>query len=348
MSINEVDVAVIGAGPVGIFSVFALGQVGLKAAVIDALPAAGGQCAALYPDKPIYDIPGRISISGASLIDDLLDQANPYQPIFLFGCRVETCIDKSGRFELALSDGRRLIAGAVMIAAGAGAFGPNKPPIDGIESYEETSLFYSVRSAERFKDRHVVIAGGGDSAADWTVFLANVAASVTVIHRRATFRAAPATIEQMQRLSNEGVIDIVTPGILAGLEGDGSQISGVLIDDGKGEVSYRPADTVLCFFGLAKDLSSISSWDVGADRSGIPVDRATMSTKRPGIYAIGDIAHYPGKLKLILTGFAEAATAAHQIRAHLRPDEAFHFAHSTSRGQPTVNAASVAEKTIQK
>jgi thioredoxin reductase (NADPH) len=334
MNSIETDVAVIGAGPVGLFAVFALGQVGLGAVVVDALHETGGQCAALYPDKPIYDIPSRPSITGAALIEDLLAQAAPYAPVYLCGRRVESCVDKGGRFELGLSDGSRLRAGAVLIAAGAGAFGPNRPPIDGIENYEGTSIFYSVRTPERFRERHVVIAGGGDSAADWAVFLADVAASVTVIHRRSNFRAAPATIAQIRRLSEEGRIRIVAPGALHALEGEGSQISTVLVDNGCGEILRFGADALLCFFGLSKDLSAISAWGIGADRHGIRVEPMSMSTMRAGIFAVGDIAHYPGKLKLILTGFAEATTAAHQARAHLKPDEAFHFSYSTSRGQP--------------
>jgi thioredoxin reductase (NADPH) len=330
----ETDVAIIGAGPVGLFSVFALGQVGLDAVVIDALHETGGQCAALYPDKPIYDIPSRPSITGAALIEDLLLQAEPYSPVYLSGRRAETCVGDEGRFTLGLSDGTTINAGALIVAAGAGAFGPNRPPIDGIEAYEGTSVFYSVRTPERFRDRHVVIAGGGDSAADWAVFLADVAASVTVIHRRPNFRAAPATVAQLQRLAKEGRIKIVAPGALAGLEGEGTQISAVRIDDGNGVITRHDADALLCFFGLAKDLTAIASWNINADRHGIPVDPLSMSTNRSGVFAIGDVAHYPGKLKLILTGFAEAAIAAHQARVHLKPDEAFHFSYSTSRGVP--------------
>jgi thioredoxin reductase (NADPH) len=330
----DTDVAIIGAGPVGLFSVFALGQVGLNSVVVDALHETGGQCAALYPDKPIYDIPSRPSITGAALIEDLLLQAEPYSPVYLSGRRADTCVGVDQRFKLGLSDGTTISAGAVIIAAGAGAFGPNRPPIDGIEAYEGTSVFYSVRTPERFRDRHVVIAGGGDSAADWAVFLADVAASVTVIHRRPHFRAAPATVAQLKKLSEEGRIRIVAPGALSGLEGAGTQISAVLIDDGKGEITRFAADALLCFFGLAKDLTAVSAWQIDADRNGIPVEPLSMATNRSGIFAVGDIAHYPGKLKLILTGFAEAAVAAHQIRAHLKPEETFHFSYSTSRGAP--------------
>lgn len=334
MSGVETDVAVIGAGPVGLFSVFALGQVGLRAIVIDSLPENGGQCGALYPDKPIYDIPSRPCVTGAELIDDLLAQAGAYAPRYLHGQRVEDLGTNGDRFELALSGGDKVTSGAVVIAAGAGAFGPNRPPLAGIAGYEGTSVFYAVRKPEQFRGQRVVIAGGGDSAADWAVILADVAASVTIIHRRPTFRAAPATMSRLSALAGEGRVTIVAPGTLAGLEGDGTRISNVLIDDGQGNVVPMPADSLLCFFGLAKDLSAISTWGIAADRNGIPVDPATMATRRSGVFAVGDIAHYPGKLKLILTGFSEAATAAHHARAGLRPNEHFQFAYSTTRGKP--------------
>ncbi|HEY9214892.1 MAG TPA: NAD(P)/FAD-dependent oxidoreductase, partial [Ancylobacter sp.] len=200
MSAISSDVAIIGAGPVGIFAVFALGQLGLSSIVVDALHEAGGQCAALYPEKPIYDIPSRPSVSGAGLIDDLLRQSEPYAPAYRLGRRVETLRERDGRYELGLSDGTQIEAGAVLVAAGAGAFGPNRPPLDGIEAYEGHSVFYSVRTAERFRGKRVVIAGGGDSAADWAVFLADIAASVTLVHRRPVFRAAPGTVAALERL----------------------------------------------------------------------------------------------------------------------------------------------------
>jgi len=339
MSICETDVAVIGAGPVGLFAVFALGQVGLSAVVIDALHEAGGQCATLYPEKPIYDIPSRASITGAALIEDLLAQANSYAPDYRLGHSVRSLLGDNGRFDLGLSDGSQVRAGAVLIAAGAGAFGPNRPPLDGLAAYEGHSVFYSVRTASRFRNQHVVIAGGGDSAADWAVQLAGIAASVTVIHRRSTFRAAPAPMASIHLLAEEGRIAVVAPGVLHGIEGDRSVLHAVLVDQGRGEIRRLPADVLLCFFGLAKDVSAMASWQIGAGRDGIPVDPRSCETCRPGIYAIGDIAHYPGKLKLMLTGFAEAAAAAHAARHRLRPDQAFHFEYSTARGQPTKAAA---------
>lgn len=336
MSMIDTDAVVIGAGPVGLFAVFALGQVGLSAVVVDVLPEAGGQCAMLYPEKPIYDIPGRTMITGAELVDDLVAQAGAYTPRYLLSCRVQTVTDRDGRLELGLSDGSRIRTGAVVIATGAGAFGPNRPPLDGLEAFEGTSVFYAVRSTERFRGQRVVIAGGGDSAADWSVMLADVAASVSVIHRRRTFRATPATLAQLEQLAAAGKIEVVAPASLSGLEGEGAELRAVLIDDGYGQISRLPADALLCFFGLSKDVSALEDWDIRAGPKGVPVQPDTMVTCRPGVFAIGDIASYPGKLKLILTGFAEAAAAAHAARAHLKPAQAFHFSYSTTRGQPSV------------
>ncbi len=339
MSAISSDVAIIGAGPVGIFAVFALGQLGLSSIVVDALHEAGGQCAALYPEKPIYDIPSRPSVSGAGLIDDLLRQSEPYAPAYRLGRRVETLRERDGRYELGLSDGTQIEAGAVLVAAGAGAFGPNRPPLDGIEAYEGHSVFYSVRTAERFRGKRVVIAGGGDSAADWAVFLADIAASVTLVHRRPVFRAAPGTVAALERLARGGRVTIAAPRTLEGLEGSDARLERVLVRSPDDAVEALPCDALLCFFGLAKDLSALAGWDLAADRHGIPVDPATMATRRPGIFAIGDIARYSGKLKLILSGFAEAASAAHAARAHLRPGIVFHSEYSTSRGRPGLEAA---------
>lgn len=340
MSAMQRDVAIIGAGPVGIFTVFTLGQVGLTSVVLDALEEAGGQCAALYPDKPIYDIPSRSSLSAAALIEDLLAQAKPYAPTFMCGRQVVE-IDGQGRgFEIKLASGEPIRVSAVIVAAGAGMFKPTRPPIAGIEKYEGTSVFYAVTSPERFRGKRVVIAGGGDSAADWAVFLADLADHVTLIHRRPNFRAAPATMSQIQRLRDREKISLIAPSNLSALQGKGSQLSAVLIEDPSRNVTACPADALLCFFGLSKDLSAIRSWRLDANRDGIPIDPATCATCRPGVFAVGDIAHYPGKQKLILIGFAEAAIAAHEARAYIKPEEAFHFAYSTTTGKPGLGAAS--------
>lgn len=339
MTTLERDVAVIGAGPVGLFTVFALGQLGLSTFVVDTLQEIGGQCAALYPDKPIYDIPSRPAVTGGGLIDELMKQAEPYAPLYILGKRVESIKDQAVGFELLLSDGMVVRAKSIVVAAGAGAFGPNRPPLEDLELYEGTSVFYSVRSPERFRGKKVVIAGGGDSAADWAVVLADIASSVTVVHRRQTFRAAPATLAALENLSAKGRITIAAPRSLLDIHGQNGHLSNVSVTDGNGVVESLDADALLCFFGLTKDLSAISNWDIDAQRNGIEVAPATMSTKRAGIYAVGDIADYPGKLKLILTGFAEAAIAAHAIRAFLHPADVFHFEYSTARGAPIAAGA---------
>ncbi|MFG1360560.1 NAD(P)/FAD-dependent oxidoreductase [Xanthobacter pseudotagetidis] len=333
------DVAVIGAGPVGLFTAFALGQAGLDALVVDALDAPGGQCAALYAEKPIYDIPGRPSVTAGALVADLRRQAAPYDPLYLLGRRAVGLSQEGEAFRIALSDGSAARARAVVVAAGAGAFGPNRPPLPGLADFEGESLFYAVDDPERFRDQRVVIAGGGDSAADWAVILAGLAAQVTLVHRRPVFRAAPATLSEIARLEGEGRIRIAAPRTLAGLAGTGARIAAVRLADGAGGAEEVAADALLCFYGLAKDLSALAGFGIGAGPAGIPVDPASMQSRCAGVFAVGDIADYPGKLKLILTGFAEAARAARSALALLRPEAARHFEHSTSRGDPAAHAA---------
>ena len=327
------DVAIVGAGPVGLFAAFALGQIGLSCAIVDALPDPGGQLAALYPEKPIYDIPGRPEIRADALVADLLAQAAPYAPAILTGESAEALAGSPETgFALVTGRGRTIGARAVIVAAGAGAFGPNRPPIAGIEAYEGRSVFYHVASRERFRDARVVIAGGGDSAVDWALSLAEVAASVTVVHRRDAFRAHEASVAAMRANPR---IALAIPYQLAGLEGTDGALAAVRIARIGGGEELLPADALVALFGLSTDLGPLASWAIGAGAKTIPVDPATCETARPGVFAIGDVAAYPGKLKLILTGFAEAAAAAHGVRARLYPDRAFAFEHSTTRGAPT-------------
>jgi thioredoxin reductase (NADPH) len=332
---HRTDIAVIGAGPVGLFAVFECGMLKLQAHVIDTLDAAGGQCAALYPEKPIYDIPAYPSIEAATLIDKLEAQAAPFKPVYHFGQQVEklTRTDE-GRWLLTTSAGTRIDAAAVILAAGAGAFGPNRPPLDGLERFEGTSVHYMVRRRQDFAGKRVVIAGGGDSAVDWAISLADVAASVQVVHRRAKFRAAPESVAQMERLAKEGKIELVTPYQLAGLEGEGAQITAVKVADLDGGERTLPADALLAFFGLSMNLGPIGEWGLELERSHVKATPPTMATNLPGVFAVGDIAGYPGKLKLILCGFAEAAQAAHAAREIVHPGEALHFEYSTSKGTP--------------
>lgn len=330
------DVAIIGAGPVGLFAVFEAGMLGMKAVVFDALDAIGGQCAALYPEKPIYDIPAHPSIDGQTLIDQLEAQAAPFAPYYLLDQQVTGLAPiEGGRFRLTSSTGAVVEAGAVIVAAGCGAFGPNRPPLDGLAAYEATKgVQYLVRRREDFRGKKVVIAGGGDSAVDWALSLAEVAASVALVHRRPKFRAAPESLRQLDDLAKAGRVEMVVPYQLDGLEGEQGVLSGVVVATLDGQKKVLPADVLLPFYGLAMTLGPIADWGLGLDDSRIVVQQRDCATSVPGIYAVGDIAHYPGKLKLILSGFAEAAAAAHAAHAHVFPDKVVHFEYSTTRGVP--------------
>jgi thioredoxin reductase (NADPH) len=335
MGDHSTDVAIIGAGPVGLFAVFECGMLKMRCHVFDALDMAGGQCAALYPEKPIYDIPGYPRIGAAELIDRLVEQATPFAPVFHLGHAVETIAPSDdGGFVLATAAGTRVTARAVIIAAGVGAFGPNRPPVADLAEYEGRSVFYLVRRREDFRGKRVVIAGGGDSAVDWVLSLAEVAARVMVVHRRAKFRAAPDSAARLQRLADEGRIDLVIPYQLHGLEGAGGRLSHVVVADLDGATRRLEADALLAFFGLAMNLGPIAQWRLALERHHIVIDPATGETSQPGIFAIGDIATYKNKLKLILSGFAEAAMAAHAIYPRVHPGEALHFEYSTTKGVP--------------
>jgi thioredoxin reductase (NADPH) len=328
------DVAIIGAGPVGLFAVFECGMLEMGCHVFDALPQPGGQCAALYPEKPIYDIPGYPRIDAALLVDRLVEQAAPFAPNFHLGHPVSGLAATPDGFVVEHASGLRVEARAVVVAAGAGAFGPNRPPLDRLAEFEEKSVFYLVRRREDFRGRRVVIAGGGDSAVDWALSLADVAERVMVVHRRARFRAAPQSAARLERLAEGGRIELVIPYQLHAIEGAAGQLSAVIVADLDGGTRRLAADCLLPFFGLATDLGPLASWDLRLDHNRISVDPATCATSRPGIFAIGDIAAYPGKLKLILSGFAEAALAAHAIHPLVHPGEALHFEYSTTKGIP--------------
>lgn len=333
---EHTDIAVIGAGPVGLFAVFEAGMLKMRCHVIDALDTAGGQCAALYPEKPIYDIPGHPAISAADLIDRLVEQAAPFAPAYHLGQQVETLATIGGGFRLTTSAGLTLEAKAVFVAGGCGAFGPNRPPLAGIESYEGKSLFYFVKRKDELRGKRVVIAGGGDSAVDWAIALAGTAAQVSVVHRRDKFRAAPESARRLQELAKSGAIELVVPYQLDGLEGAGGQLSAVVVKDLDGKTRHLAADVLLPFFGLSMNLGPIAKWGLSLERNHIAVTPSSCATSVPGIFAIGDIANYPGKLKLILSGFAEAALAAHAAYPLVHPGEALHFEYSTTSGVPGV------------
>ena len=332
-TVVETDVAIVGAGPVGLFAVFECGMLRMKSVVIDTLEAIGGQCSALYPEKPIFDIPGHPAINAADLVARLEQQAAPFTPIYLLGRRVEALVPHEGGFTLTTSAGETVVAKAVIIAAGAGAFGPNRPPLDGLAGYEAGGgVRYLVARREEFRGKRVVIAGGGDSAVDWALSLKDIAAKVVVVHRRAKFRAAPETAAQLEAAAARGEVEMAIPYQLHGLEGDGSTLTGVTLATLKGEQKTVPADHLLAFFGLSMELGPIADWGLGLSHSHVTVNPATCETTIPGVHAVGDITSYPGKLKLILQGFSEAAMAAHAIHPRVFPGQALHFEYSTSKG----------------
>lgn len=330
----QTDVVIIGAGPVGLFAVFECGMVGLSCHVVDALDHVGGQCTALYPEKPIYDIPAYPKVMAGELIRQLEDQAAPFYPTYHLGQQVMAVEKTAAGWDLTTSKGNRLSAKAIVIAGGAGSFGPQKPPLEGIEAYEGTSIFYSVRSREQFRDRDVVIAGGGDSAVDWALSLSEIAKSVKLVHRRDKFKAAPATVGRLHALDAAGRLTLVVPYQLSELEGDNGQLSAVIVSDLDGKTARLEADVLLPFFGLATTLGPMADWGLNLERNHIKTDPATGATNIPGIYAVGDIATYDHKIKLILTGFAEAAQAAHAIYRQVNPDRELHFEYSTTSGVP--------------
>ncbi|GGJ37003.1 NAD(P)/FAD-dependent oxidoreductase [Neoroseomonas lacus] len=334
-AVIDTDVAIIGAGPVGLFAVFECGMLRMKSVVIDALEDVGGQCTALYPEKPIYDIPAHPAIGAAELIAQLETQIEPFAPVKLLGRRVETLMHDGEVITLGTSRGETIRCKAVIIAAGAGAFGPNRPPLDGLEGYEASgAVRYMVARREEMRGKRVVIAGGGDSAVDWALSLKDVAAKVTVVHRRPKFRAAPETAAQLDAAAAKGEIEMVIPYQLHGLKGDGATLYAVTVATLKGEERDIPADHLLAFFGLSMELGPIADWGLGLERNHIAVEPATCATNVDGVFAIGDIATYPGKLKLILQGFSEAAMAAHAIHPRVFPGEALHFEYSTTKGVP--------------
>jgi len=330
----DTDVAIIGAGPVGLFAVFELGMLKLSSVLIDALAEVGGQCAALYPEKPIYDIPAHPAIDAGELVTRLERQIAPFGAPRLLGRRVVGLVGTPGAFVLTTDRDDSVRCKAVVVAAGAGAFGPNRPPLDGLAQYETSgAVQYYVRRREDFRDRRVVIAGGGDSAVDWALALKDVA-RVAVVHRRAKFRAAPESAAQLDAAARSGAIELVIPYQLHALHGADGVLVEVEVATLQGETRRLPADVLLPFFGLSMDLGPIAAWGLDRHLHHVRIDPATCQTSMPGVFAIGDVATYPGKLKLILQGFSEAAVAAHAIFGVVHPGEALHFEYSTTKGVP--------------
>lgn len=333
----ETDALIIGAGPCGLFAVFELGLLDIRAHLVDILPKIGGQCAELYPEKPIYDIPGFPLVTGQGLVDNLMEQIKPFGATFHLGQMVEQVevlgTGQAPRFRLRTDAGTVFEAKAVVIAAGGGSFQPKKPPIPGIEAFESRSdgggVHYAVRKMEAFRGRDILIVGGGDSALDWTLNLQPIARRVTLMHRRDDFRAAPHSVERMRALVASGAMDLKL-GQVMGLKGEGDELKGAICRDNAGAEFEIPCGTMLPFFGLTMKLGPIADWGLNLHENLIPVDTEKFETSVPGIFAIGDINTYPGKLKLILSGFHEAALAAQKVHRYVYPEKRLTFQYTTS------------------
>jgi thioredoxin reductase (NADPH) len=325
----KTDAVIVGAGPVGLFAVFELGLVDIKAHVIDILDRPGGQCAELYPEKPIYDVPGLTVVTGQELTDRLMEQIKPFGAEFHFSQRVESLERLDGGFRLTTDLGKKLECKLVVIAAGGGSFTPKRPPLPGIEQYEDKSVFYSVRKLENFRGRDVLVVGGGDSALDWTLNLQPVAKSLTLLHRRQEFRAAPASVQKMFDLVERGDVTFKL-GQVTELHGEGGKLSSVTVKGPDGTTFEQKTEVMLPFFGLTMKLGPVANWGINLNENLIPVDTAKFETSEKGIFAIGDINTYPGKLKLILSGFHEAALMAQQAYHYIYPDKKLIFQYTTS------------------
>ena len=331
--IIKTDVVIVGAGPAGLFAVFELGLLDIKAHLIDILPRAGGQCSELYPEKPIYDIPGFPLVTGQGLIDNLVQQIEPFHPTYHFGEMVES-VETLGTaehpaFRVKTDAGKTFECTAVVVAAGGGSFQPKKPPIAGIDQYEGKSVYYAVRRMEDFRDKHVMIVGGGDSALDWTLNLHPVAKRITLVHRRDDFRGAPHSVNSMRELVTAGKMDLLI-GQVGSIAGADGELTTATIKANDGSLHEVACERMMPFFGLTMKLGPIANWGLNLHENLVPVDTEKFETNAPGIFAIGDINAYPGKLKLILSGFHEGALAAQKIHRYVYPDKKLTFQYTTS------------------
>jgi thioredoxin reductase (NADPH) len=326
----KTDVLIIGAGPCGLFAVFELGLLDMKSHLVDILDKIGGQCAELYPEKPIYDIPGVPFTTAHGLVDALMAQIKPFGPTFHLGEMVTT-VEKTGdpAFRVCTDNGKIFECKSVVIAAGGGSFQPKRPPIQGIEPYEEKSVFYAVRKMDIFRGKRLLIVGGGDSALDWTLNLQPLAKRLTLVHRRDEFRGAPDSVNKMRALVSAGQMDLKI-GQVTGLEGGNGQLTAASVKGNDGALTRMEVDAMLPFFGLTMKLGPVADWGIKMNDELIPVDTAAFETNIPGLFAIGDINTYAGKLKLILSGFHEAALMAQKAHRYVYPDKRLVFQYTTS------------------
>ena len=324
----KTDVLVIGAGPTGLFAVHQLGIIGLKSEVVDNLDKIGGQCIELYPDKPIYDIPAISECTGEELTKNLLKQIEPFKTNFHLNERVEELKKDGSNWKVTTSKKKIFITPNIIIAGGVGSFEPRKFSVKDVEKFEEKSVFYSIKDKNLFKNKKICIFGGGDSALDWAIELSNFS-EVTLVHRRAEFRGAPSSLETVKKLEKNGKIRILTPYQLNSIEGE-KNIKSVSLKKEDGKIEKLEIDYVLGFFGLIMKLGPIANWGLNLDKKTIKVNTETFQTNQEGIFAIGDICTYPGKLKLILSGFHEAALAARACYKLARPNEKYRFEFTTT------------------
>lgn len=331
----QTDICIIGAGPVGLFAVFEAGLLKMRCHLVDALPQIGGQLSEIYPKKPIYDIPGFPEVKAQELVDNLKKQIDPFRPTFSLGERVDSFTRlEDNSFILKTSDNTEIQAKVVVIAGGLGCFEPRKPEIENLQKFEGKGVVYMVKDPEHFRDKKLVIAGGGDSALDWTIFLANLAQEVTLVHRSDTFRGAPDSADKVFALANAGKIKLLLNSNLKSVEGNGSLRSVAIMNKEK-QVEEIEADYMIPLFGLSPKLGPIANWQLNIEKSAIAVNTYDYATNVPGIFAIGDINTYPGKLKLILCGFHEAALMAQGAHKYVYPDQKISFKYTTVNGVNT-------------
>lgn len=329
---TKTDILIVGAGPVGLFTVFEAGLLKMRCHLVDSLGQPGGQLTEIYPKKPIYDIPGYPSVLAGDLVDNLMEQIAPFKPGFTLGERAEE-IERldNDHFRLTTNKGTQIEAPVICIAGGLGCFEPRKPPLENLTQFEDKGVEYIIRDPEIYRDKRVVLAGGGDSALDWTIYLADVAKEVTLIHRRKGFRGAPDSVEKVMRLAEAGKIELMTDAQAIGLSGNG-RLTDVLIKHKERGEFTKEADHFIPLFGLSPKLGPIANWNLSIDKNAIEVDTFDYSTNVPGIYAVGDINTYPGKLKLILCGFHEATLMCQSAFKRVYPDKKLSLKYTTVSG----------------